>query len=57
MTYDGTRARRRSGSYWLALVILAIAGVAAYWAITTLFPVELQQTWHWLQTKFHALWR
>jgi hypothetical protein len=55
MTYTGTKARRKSGSYWLALVILAIAGFAAYWAVTTLFPVELQQTAHWFQMKFEAL--
>lgn len=55
MTYMGTRGRRKPGSYLRALLILAIFLGAAYWALITLFPVELHQTGQWLHAKVGAL--
>jgi hypothetical protein len=55
MTNIGTKGRRKPGSYLRALLILAICLGAAYWAVTTLFPVELHQTGQWLHAKIGAL--
>jgi hypothetical protein len=55
MTYIGTNGRRKPGSYLRALLILALCLGAAYWALITLFPVELHQTGQWLHAKIGAL--
>jgi hypothetical protein len=55
MTNIGDNARRRSGGYLRALLILAICLGAAYCALITLFPVELHQTGQWLHAKIDAL--
>jgi hypothetical protein len=55
MTYIGTNGRRKPGSYLRALLILAICLGAAYWALITLFPVELHETGQWLHAKVGAL--
>lgn len=55
MTNIGDNARRRSGGYLRALLILAICLGAAYWALITLFPVELHQTGQWLHAKIDGL--
>ena len=55
MTPIGAKGRKMPGSYLVALLALAISSFAAYWAVTTLFPVELHQTGQWLQAKFEAL--
>lgn len=39
----------------MAVAVLTLAAVAAYWALTTLFPVELWQTVQWLEGRFDAL--
>lgn len=52
---SGHKGRRRSGGYLFSLTVLAICGFAAYWAVTTLFPVELRQTGQWLEAKFESL--
>lgn len=54
MTYIDN-GRRNSGSHLRALLILASFLGAAYWALTTLFPVELLQTGQWLHAKIVAL--
>jgi hypothetical protein len=51
----GGKERKRSGSYLRALLILAICLGAAYWALITLFPVELHETGQWLHAKIGAL--
>jgi len=56
MTYRGSTRQKKSGHSLFALLVLAIGAVAAYWALTTLFPVELHQVGQWLQAKFAALW-
>jgi hypothetical protein len=55
MTNIGDNTRRRSGGYLRALLILAICLGAAYWALITLFPVELHETGQWLHAKIGAL--
>lgn len=55
MTDIGAKERRKPGSYLRALLILAVCLGAAYWAVTTLFPVELHQTGQWLHAKVGAL--
>ena len=55
MTYLGASGRKKRGGYLFALLMLAIFGFAAWWAVTTLFPVELRQTGDWLHAKFEAL--
>jgi hypothetical protein len=52
---QGAKARRKPGQSLRALLILAIFGFAAWWAVTTLFAVELHQTGQWLQVKYDAL--
>lgn len=51
------RRRKAPGEFRFAWVVFLAAGVAAGWAITTLFPVELRQTGRWLQAMFDALRR
>ena len=53
----GYKGRRRPGGYLFSLAVLAICGFAAYWAVTTLFPVELRQTGQWIEAKFESLRR
>ena len=55
MTFIGANGRRKPGRYLHALLILAICLGAAYWALVTLFPVELHQTGQWLHAKIGAL--
>lgn len=55
MTLIGANGRRKPGRYLRALLILAICLGAAYWALVTLFPVELHQTGQWLHAKIGAL--
>jgi hypothetical protein len=51
----GAKGRRKPGGYMRALLILAICLGAAYWALITLFPVELHETGQWLHAKIGAL--
>jgi hypothetical protein len=55
MTNIGSNGRRKPVSYLRALLILAICLGAAYWALITLFPVELHQTGQWLHAKIGGL--
>jgi hypothetical protein len=52
---SGAHARKKPGEYVFALVVLALFAFAAWWAVTTLFAVELHQTQQWLQAMFEAL--
>ena len=52
---SGAKARKKPGEYLLALAMLAIFAVAAWWTVTTLFEVELHQTSEWLRAKWNAL--
>ena len=55
MSHIGARGRRQPRSYLLALLVLAIGAGAACWALTALFPTELQQAGQWMQAKVGAL--
>jgi hypothetical protein len=55
MTYIGAKGRKKPARHLFALLVLAIGAAAAYWALVTLFPVELHQVGQWLQAKFDAL--
>jgi hypothetical protein len=55
MTYIGAKAQKKPKSYLFALLVFALCAAAAYWALTALFPVELQQVGQWLHAKFDAL--
>ncbi|HJW44915.1 MAG TPA: hypothetical protein VJ484_00330 [Lysobacter sp.] len=54
---SGANARKKPGEYLFAIVVLALFAFAAWWAVTTLFAVELRQTQQWLQAKVEALQR
>lgn len=49
------QGRKKPGEYLFALAVMAVFVVAAWWTVTTLFPVELRQTGQWLQAKVESL--
>ena len=58
MSQNHELARRKpSAESRFAVAIFIVAGVVAWWAITTLFPDELRQTGDWIQARFEALRR